>query len=55
MWSLIERFRADHSGATAIEYGLLIGMIGLGLVVSLGRVRDAWAALSVAISAGLAG
>lgn len=53
MRSLIERFRADQSGATAIEYGLLIGIIGLGMVASLTQIRNAWNAVAAAVIAGL--
>ncbi len=30
----IERFLADDSGATAIEYGLLAALLGVAIVVS---------------------
>lgn len=33
--SRILRFAADESGATAIEYGLIAAIIGLGLIASL--------------------
>jgi pilus assembly protein Flp/PilA len=36
----IVAFFADDSGATAIEYALIAAVIGLGLVVGLGSIRD---------------
>ncbi len=30
----IEKFLADDSGATAIEYGLLAALLGIGIVAS---------------------
>ena len=33
MSKLVARFLADRSGATAIEYGLIAGLIAFGLVV----------------------
>jgi len=31
----------DDSGVTAIEYGLIATFIGVGIIVSLGPLRDA--------------
>ncbi|MES5098050.1 Flp family type IVb pilin [Agrobacterium sp. BA1120] len=31
---------ADRQGATAIEYGLIIGIISMAIVFGLGSVRD---------------
>lgn len=31
-WTRIGRFRADEKGATAIEYGLICGIIAVALV-----------------------
>ena len=36
----IKRFAANESGATAIEYGLIVALIGLGLVAVAGPVGD---------------
>ncbi|GEP11631.1 hypothetical protein MGN01_34760 [Methylobacterium gnaphalii] len=33
--SLLARFRADCSGATAIEYGLIVGMIALAVTPTI--------------------
>ena len=35
MTAPIKRFRHDESGATAIEYGLLIGLMGAALIICL--------------------
>jgi pilus assembly protein Flp/PilA len=36
----IVAFFADESGATAIEYALIAAVIGLGIVVGVGAIRD---------------
>jgi len=36
----IVAFFADDSGATAIEYALIAGVIGLSIIVGLGTIRD---------------
>jgi pilus assembly protein Flp/PilA len=41
MESSISRFMNDDSGVTAIEYGLIATFIGVGIIVSLGPLRDA--------------
>jgi pilus assembly protein Flp/PilA len=41
MQSLFSRFVKDESGATAIEYGLIAAIIGVGIIVSLGGVKNA--------------
>lgn len=40
MKSVVGRFLKDQSGATAVEYGLIIAVIGLGIVIGLGSIRD---------------
>ncbi len=35
------RFMNDESGATAIEYALLAGLIGVGIVAAAGTLEDA--------------
>jgi pilus assembly protein Flp/PilA len=35
MTNLIKRFANDESGATAVEYGLIIGVIGMVIVGAL--------------------
>jgi Flp pilus assembly pilin Flp len=37
----LSRFAECESGATAIEYALIGVIIGVGLVVALGNLRDA--------------
>ena len=39
MTSLI-RFLRDDTGATAIEYGLIAAIVGIGIIVGLGALRD---------------
>uniref|UniRef100_UPI0035C7994B Flp family type IVb pilin n=1 Tax=Marinicauda pacifica TaxID=1133559 RepID=UPI0035C7994B len=38
MKTLFSRFMNDESGATAIEYGLIAALIGVGLVAILGTL-----------------
>ncbi|WP_072395044.1 Flp family type IVb pilin [Hyphomicrobium sp. CS1GBMeth3] len=38
MTSLIQRFLADETGGTAIEYGLIAALVGMGIVVGLSNV-----------------
>ena len=40
MQTVTERFLADEQGATAIEYGLIAAIVGIGIVVVLGALRD---------------
>ena len=35
---LLRRFLGDTKGATAIEYGLIVGLITLAIVFGVGRV-----------------
>ncbi len=51
--SLLNRFSRDQSGATAIEYGLIAAIIGVGIVASLSNIRDAYTALYNKINNGL--
>jgi pilus assembly protein Flp/PilA len=39
MKSLFSRFVKDESGATAIEYGLIAAIIGVGIIAALGTVK----------------
>jgi pilus assembly protein Flp/PilA len=34
------RFLKDESGATAIEYGLIAALVGVGIIVALGALED---------------
>lgn len=33
-------FAKDESGATAIEYGLIAAVVGVGIITGLGLLRD---------------
>ncbi|WP_168990553.1 Flp family type IVb pilin [Aureimonas flava] len=39
------RFLSDRAGATAIEYGLIVALVGLALLAGLGDTHDGVAAL----------
>lgn len=41
MSTIFSRFLKDESGATAIEYGLIAAIISVGILASLGPLRDA--------------
>jgi len=38
MKNLVSRFVKDESGATAIEYGLIAGLIGVVIITAVGAV-----------------
>jgi pilus assembly protein Flp/PilA len=40
MKTVVTRFAEDQSGATAIEYGLIAAIVGIGIIVGLGALRD---------------
>ncbi len=40
MTKIFSRFIADESGATAIEYGLIAAIVGVGIIASLGTLKD---------------
>ena len=40
MKAFLIRFLEDSSGATAIEYGLIAAIVGIGIIVGLGALRD---------------
>jgi pilus assembly protein Flp/PilA len=40
MVKLTTIFARDESGATAIEYGLIAAIVGIGIIVGLGALRD---------------
>lgn len=40
MKSIVKRFASDESGATAIEYGLIAAIVGVGIITGLGYVQD---------------
>jgi pilus assembly protein Flp/PilA len=39
MKTVIARFTKDESGATAIEYGLIAAIVGIGIVVGLTQLQ----------------
>ena len=41
MKSFVSRFVNDESGATAIEYGLIAAIVGVGIIVGLGNLETA--------------
>lgn len=50
MTNLIQRFWNDEEGATAIEYGLIAGLIAVGIIVSVGEIGTKLAAFFEDIS-----
>jgi Flp pilus assembly pilin Flp len=53
---LVKAFLADQSGGTAIEYGLIAGLLGLGIVVSMAQIREGmfqvWSAIKNGLGSG---
>lgn len=41
MLSFLKKLRRDERGATAIEYGLVVAVIALGLVATMTNLRTA--------------
>jgi pilus assembly protein Flp/PilA len=39
MKSIIKNFANDESGATAIEYGLIAAIVGVGIITGLGYLK----------------
>jgi pilus assembly protein Flp/PilA len=37
--TMFSRFMNDESGATAIEYGLIAAIVGVGIIVALGKLK----------------
>ena len=37
--NIFARFANDESGATAIEYGLIAAIVGVGIITSLGNLK----------------
>ena len=40
-WALATRFKAEISGATAVEYALLAGSLALAIIVGVSIIGDA--------------
>ncbi|MTI43920.1 pilus assembly protein Flp/PilA [Roseibium hamelinense] len=53
MKSLLKRFVKDESGATAIEYGLIAAIIGVGLIAVLGLLSTDLSEIFSTIGSGL--
>jgi pilus assembly protein Flp/PilA len=41
MKTFLARFAQDESGATAIEYGLIAAIVGVGIIAGLGPLKTA--------------
>jgi len=41
MKTFLARFAHDESGATAIEYGLIAAIVGVGIIAGLGPLKTA--------------
>lgn len=39
--SQVTKFLRDDSGASAAEYALILAIVGLGIVIAVGSLRDA--------------
>jgi pilus assembly protein Flp/PilA len=40
MRTMVGRFLADESGASAVEYAVVAGIVAIGIIVSVGAIRD---------------
>jgi len=40
MKAIIKRFASDESGATAIEYGLIAAIVGVGIILGLQNLKN---------------
>ena len=54
MKTLVKRFAADQSGATAIEYGLIAGLISVVIITALttigGNLKNKFNAVGAALT-----
>jgi pilus assembly protein Flp/PilA len=53
MQNVFARFVKDESGATAIEYGLIAGLLSVIIITTLTQMGSQLQAIYTAISAGL--
>ncbi|MEM9963734.1 MAG: Flp family type IVb pilin [Asticcacaulis sp.] len=37
---MLERFLKDETGATAVEYGLIVGLISVAILLAVGTIGD---------------
>lgn len=51
----IQAFAQDESGATAIEYGLIAGILSVGIVAILGTVKTNLVSVFTTIGSALSG
>ena len=51
--SVVARFFSDESGATAIEYGLIAAIVGVGIISSLQAIKNSEIAKFDAVSTNL--
>ena len=51
MKTMFKKFASDESGATAIEYGLIAGLVSVGLITVLGTLGTDLKATFTKISA----
>ncbi|MBC2857925.1 MULTISPECIES: Flp family type IVb pilin [Stappia] len=50
MQKFLARFAKDESGATAIEYGLIAGLIGVAIITAVGLAGDSITAMFTRVS-----
>ncbi|WP_029058335.1 Flp family type IVb pilin [Stappia stellulata] len=55
MKNLLARFANDESGATAIEYGLIAGLISIGIITAVTAAGDSIAGIFGQVQTGLEG
>lgn len=52
--TIVSRFMKDESGATAIEYGLIAALVGVGIIAALqtlrGNLQNTFGAVSTALT-----
>lgn len=51
--TIFSRFLKDESGATAIEYGLIAALVGVGIIVALGNLEAGLSTLFTSIGTDL--
>ncbi len=49
MTSNLKRFLDDQSGATAIEYGLIAGLVSISIIIAIGTMEDGLSAMIEAV------
>ena len=54
MTALLQRFAKDRSGASAIEYGLVAGLVSISIIIALGIMEDGISAMFNAMGSYLA-